>query len=62
MTRTKSSSAPLLLDDIENMLHERIEELKSSKHPAHSPIYNESLNIQIETLHWVLSEIHLKFR
>jgi hypothetical protein len=54
---TKSSSASVLLADFENTINERIKELQSSKHPAHNPIYNESLTIQIETLHWVLAEI-----
>jgi D-aminopeptidase len=56
--RTSSSaSASVLLANLENTINERIKELQSSKHQAHNPIYNESLTIQIETLHWVLAEI-----
>ena len=39
-------------------LKERIKELKSRIHKAHNPIYNETLMIEIETLQWVLSQIH----
>ena len=48
--RTSSSaSASVLLANLENTMNERIKELQNSKHPAHNPIYNESLTIQIET-------------
>ena len=56
--RTSSSaSASVLLANLENTINERIKELKNSKHPDHNPIYNESLNIQIETLQWALAEL-----
>ena len=62
---TMSSSSPskptsllLLLSEYENALHDRIKELKDMMHPAHNPIYNESLSIEIETLQWVLSQVY----
>ena len=59
---TMSSTTPLkpsslLLSEYENALHDRIKELKDMMHPAHNPIYNESLSIEIETLQWVLSQV-----
>src|ERR687888_515696 len=59
---TMSSTTPLkpsslLLSEYENILHDRIKELKGMMHPAHNPIYNESLSIEIETLQWVLYQV-----
>ena len=46
-----------LLSDFEKILHNRIEELRGRVHQAHTPIYNESLMIEIETLQWILSQV-----
>ena len=50
-------SSSLLLSEYENALYDRIKELKGMIHPAHNPIFNESLSIEIETLQWVLSQV-----
>ena len=55
---SKPTSLLLLLSEYENALHDRIKELKDMMHPAHNPIYNESLSIEIETLQWVLSQVY----
>ncbi len=47
----------LLLSDFEDILLDRIEELRGRIHKAHNPIYNETLMIEIETLQWVLSQV-----
>ena len=44
-----------LLSNFQKILNDRIEELRGRIHEAHNPVYNESLMIEIETLHWVLS-------
>src|ERR687887_1901912 len=54
---TLSKPSSLLLSEYENILHDRIKELKGMMHPAHNPIYNESLSIEIETLQWVLYQV-----
>ncbi|MBV9177249.1 MAG: hypothetical protein JO327_00265 [Nitrososphaeraceae archaeon] len=46
-----------LLPDFEKMLFDRIEDLRGRIHKAHSPIYNETVMIEIQTLQWVLSQI-----
>ena len=46
-----------LLPNFQKILYDRIEELRFRIHEAHNPIYNESLMIEIETLHWVLSHV-----
>ena len=48
------SESSSLLSNYENILHDRIEDLRGRIHEAHDPIYNESLMIEIETLQWVL--------
>ena len=45
------------LSDFENILVDRIEDLRGRIHKAHNPIYNETVMIEIETLQWVLSQI-----
>src|ERR687887_1449426 len=57
-TTLSKPSSLLLLSEYENALHDRIKELKDMMHPAHNPIYNESLSIEIETLQWVLSQVY----
>ena len=56
-TTPSKPSSSLLLSEYENILHDRIKELKGMMHPAHNPIYNESLSIEIETLQWVLYQV-----
>jgi hypothetical protein len=46
-----------LLPNFQNILYDRIEELRGRIHEAHNPIYNESLMIEIESLQWVLSQV-----
>jgi hypothetical protein len=48
------SESLLLLSD-----SARIEEIRGRIHKAHSPIYNETAMIEIETLQWVLSQIDM---
>jgi hypothetical protein len=45
-----------LLPSFEKILYWRIEMAKHEIHEAHSPVYNETLSIEIETLQWVLSQ------
>lgn len=47
------SKLPLL----EQRIKERIRHVNNYIHPAHNPIYTETLNIEIETLQWALNEI-----
>ena len=46
-----------LLASFEKILYDGIEMAKREIHVAHSPVYNETLSIEIETLQWVLSRI-----
>ena len=55
--RDNAKPSSLLLSEYENILHDRIKELKGMMHPAHNPIYNESLSIETETLQWVLYRV-----
>ena len=45
------------LSDFENILVDRIEDLRGRIHKARNTIYNETVMIEIETLQWVLSQI-----
>ena len=45
------------LSDFENILLDRIKDLRGRIHKAHNPIYNETVMIEIETPQWVLSQI-----
>jgi predicted GTPase len=45
------------LPALEQRIKERIQHVKNNIHPAHNPIYTETLNIEIETLQWALNEI-----
>jgi hypothetical protein len=45
------------LPELEQRIKERIQLVKNNIHPAHNPIYTETLNIEIETLSWALNEI-----
>ena len=42
------------LPELEQRIKERIRHVKNNIHPAHNPIYTETLNIEIETLQWAL--------
>lgn len=46
-----------LLPSFEKILYDRIEAANREIHQAHSPVYNETLSIEIETLQWVLSYV-----
>lgn len=45
------------LSDFENILLDRIKDLRGRIHKTHNPIYNETVMIEIETPQWVLSQI-----
>jgi hypothetical protein len=45
------------LPELEQRIIDRIQEAKNNIHPAHNPIYMETLEIEIETLNWALNEI-----
>jgi len=45
------------LPALEQRIKQRIQHLKNNIHPAHNPIYTETLNIEIKTLQWALNEI-----
>ena len=38
-------------------ISEKIKECKDSIHEAHNPIYNKSLEVEIEALQWVQGQI-----
>ena len=42
---------------LEQSIKERIQRVKNNIHPAHNPIYTETLDIEIEMLQWALNEI-----
>ena len=46
-----------LFSDFEKILYDGIEMAKREIHVAHSPVYNETLSIEIETLQWVFTPI-----
>lgn len=45
------------MPELEQRINERIQHVRTNMHPAHNPIYTETLNIEIETLQWTLDEI-----
>ena len=45
------------LPALEQRIKQRIQHIKNNIHPAHNPIYTETLNIELETLLWALDEI-----
>ena len=42
---------------LEQRIKARIQHIKNNVHPAHNPIYTETLHTEIETLQWALNEI-----
>ena len=45
------------LPELEQRIKQRIQHVKNNIHPAHNPIYTETLHIEIEMLNWALNEI-----
>ncbi|MGB6528429.1 MAG: hypothetical protein WBF33_10005 [Candidatus Nitrosopolaris sp.] len=45
------------LPQLEQKIKDRIQQAKNNMHPTHNRAYIDSLNIEIETLNWVLNEI-----
>ena len=46
---------------LQGTINEKIKESKGSIHEAHNPIYNQSLEVEIDTLEWVQGQIqHLE--
>jgi hypothetical protein len=46
-------------DMLQGSIDEKIKECKDSIHKLHNPIYNQSLEVEIETLEWVHRQIHV---
>ncbi len=44
-------------DMLQGSINEKIKECKDSIHQAHDPIYNKSLEVEIDTLEWVQGQI-----
>ena len=42
-----------LADMLQGSINEKINECKDSIHKLHNPIYNKSLEVEIEALEWV---------
>ncbi len=42
---------------LQGSINEKIKECKDSIHQAHSPIYNQSLELEIESLEWAQGQI-----
>jgi hypothetical protein len=42
---------------LQGSINEKIKECKDSIHQAHSPIYNQSLEVEIQALEWVQRQI-----
>jgi hypothetical protein len=42
---------------LQGSINEKIKECKDSIHEAHNPIYNKSLEVEIEALQWVQGQI-----
>jgi hypothetical protein len=42
---------------LQGPINEKIEECKDSIHKLHNPIYNKSLEVEIESLEWVQGQI-----
>jgi hypothetical protein len=40
-----------------NSINEKIKDCRESIHKAHNPIYNQSLEVEIEALQWVQGRI-----
>ena len=44
-------------DMLQGSINEKIKECKDSIHEAHNPIYNKSLEVEIEVLEWVQGQL-----
>ena len=44
-------------DMLQGSINEKIKDCKDSMHQAHNPIYNKSLEVEIESLEWVQGQI-----
>jgi hypothetical protein len=42
---------------LQESISEKIKECKDSIHKAHNPIYNKSLEVEIDTLEWVQGQL-----
>ena len=42
---------------LQESINEKINECKDSIHKAHNPIYNKSLEVEIDTLEWVQGQV-----
>jgi hypothetical protein len=42
---------------LQGSINEKIKDCRESVHKAHNPIYNQSLEVEIETLQWVQTQI-----
>ena len=52
----KQAAAISLLKTLEDMLHNKIEQKKEQVHKTKNIAENDKLSIEIDTLHWVLSQ------
>jgi hypothetical protein len=44
-------------DLLQTSINEKIKECKDSIHKLHNPIYNKSLEVEIDTLEWVQGQL-----
>ena len=44
-------------DMLQGSINEKIKECKDSIHKLHNPIYNQSLEVEIEALQWVQGQL-----
>jgi hypothetical protein len=44
-------------DVLQTSINEKIKECKDSIHKLHNPIYNKSLEVEIDTLEWVQGQL-----
>lgn len=42
---------------LQGSINDKIKECKESIHQAHNPIYNKSLEVEIDTLEWVQGQL-----
>ena len=52
----ETEPAPPLLKTLEDMLHNKIEQKREEVHKTNNIAENDKLSIEIDTLHWVLSQ------
>ena len=45
------------LQQLEQRINEKIQQMKGEMFPGHNRIYLEALRIEVDTLNWVLNEI-----